>query len=60
MIYLIVSELAGTPGEIFDAKTAAARGINVQALIEGGFIVPKSAPKLTESATIKPKTTKRK
>lgn len=34
MKYIIVSELVGTPGDVF----VPAEGINVEALIEGGFI----------------------
>ena len=34
MKYTIVSELVGTPGDVF----VPAEGINVEALIEGGFI----------------------
>ena len=34
----IVSPRVGTPGDDFDEDAAAAAGINVDALIEGGFI----------------------
>lgn len=36
--YVILSERIGTPGDEFDAEAAAATGINVDALVAGGFI----------------------
>jgi|DEB19_MinimDraft_3_1074340.scaffolds.fasta_scaffold468032_2 hypothetical protein len=35
---IIISPRVGTPGEEFDEAKAAAEGVNVQALIDGGFI----------------------
>lgn len=43
----IISPRVGTPGDEFDEDAAAAAGINVQALIDGGFI---STSKPTKSA----------
>jgi hypothetical protein len=34
MKYIVVSELVGTPGDVFTPK----EGVNVQALLDGGFI----------------------
>lgn len=34
----IISPRVGTPGDEFDEAAAEAEGINVQALIDGGFI----------------------
>ena len=34
----IISARVGTPGDYFDEEAAAAQGVNVQALIDGGFI----------------------
>ena len=39
--YIIVSELVGTPGDEF----VPGEGINVDALIDGGFIKAESKPK---------------
>jgi hypothetical protein len=38
MRYEIISPRVGTPGTEFDAETAAANGINIAVLVEGGFI----------------------
>jgi hypothetical protein len=38
MAYIIISPRVGVPGAEFDADGAAANGINIAALIEGGFI----------------------
>lgn len=38
MPYKIISPRVGMPGDEFDAETAAANGINIAALVEGGFI----------------------
>ena len=38
MRYEIISPRVGTPGAEFDAVTAEAQGINIAALVEGGFI----------------------
>lgn len=45
--YVIMSERLGEVGGEFDAEAAAATGVNVDALIEGGFI---SAHKSAKSA----------
>jgi hypothetical protein len=45
--YVISSERLGELGAEFDAEAAAATGVNVDALIEGGFI---STPKSSKSA----------
>ena len=38
MRYTIISPRVGTPGAEFDAEAAEAAGINIAALIAGGFI----------------------
>jgi hypothetical protein len=38
MAYTIISPRVGVPGTEFDAETAEANGINIAALVEGGFI----------------------
>ena len=49
----IVSPRLGTPGDDFDEAAAEAAGVNVQALIESGFI---STSKPTKSAKTKDST----
>lgn len=41
MKYIIVSDKVGDPG----AEFVPQEGVNVEALLEGGFIEPSSAPK---------------
>jgi hypothetical protein len=52
--YVILSERVGEVGAEFDAEAAAATGVNIDALIEGGFIstlkAPKSAKKDTDTS----------
>jgi hypothetical protein len=43
--YLITSERVGVIGAEFDIDAAAADGVNVEALIAGGFISTHKAPK---------------
>ncbi len=38
MAYIIISRRVGTPGDEYDAEAAEANGINIAALVEGGFI----------------------
>lgn len=38
MTYKIISPRVGTPGDEYDAESAEANGINIAALVEGGFI----------------------
>jgi hypothetical protein len=38
MAYIIISPRVGVPGAEFDAEAAEAAGINIAALIAGGFI----------------------
>lgn len=45
--YVITSERVGELGAEFDAEAAAATGVNIDALVEGGFI---SAHKSAKSA----------
>ena len=45
MKHIIESEKLGTIGEESDAEAAAATGINVAALLAGGFISIQKAPK---------------
>lgn len=48
MAYKIVSERLGQIGDTFDAEAAEANGLNVPALVAGGFIVEESKKKKTE------------
>jgi flagellar biosynthesis component FlhA len=52
--YVILSERVGEVGAEFDAEAAAATGVNIDALVEGGFIStpksPKSAKKDTDTS----------
>lgn len=48
--YKIASERVGEIGADYDVEGAAANGINVAALIAGGFIVKVSAPKPAKNA----------
>jgi len=43
--HIITSDRLGVIGDEYDADTAAATGINVDALIAGGFISTAKAPK---------------
>lgn len=45
MKYIIISELVGTPGDVF----VPGEGINVDALIEGGFIKAEKQNNKTQS-----------
>ena len=38
MAYKIISPRVGIPGDEFDVEAAEANGINIAALVEGGFI----------------------
>lgn len=49
--YMINSPRLGAMGDEYDAEAAAATGVNLDALVAGGFIVPAvSAPKPAKSA----------
>jgi hypothetical protein len=48
--YKIASPRVGEVGADYDAEAAAATGVNVDALIAGGFIVKVSAPKPLKNA----------
>ena len=48
--YKIASPRLGEVGAEYDAEAAAATGVNVDALIAGGFVVKVSAPKPVKSA----------
>ena len=47
--YIIQSALVREVGAEYDAETAAAKGINIDALVSGGFIVEQSATKAKKS-----------
>lgn len=49
----IISARVGTPGDYFDEEAATAQGVNVQALIDGGFISTSkpSKPAKTKDST---------
>jgi hypothetical protein len=55
MTYTIVSPRLGTPGDPFDSS----EGVNVEALLEGGFIRKVSTPKPNTAPKVK-KSTKEK
>lgn len=46
----IISPRLGTPGDDFDEAAAEAAGINVEALIEGGFISTSKTRKSAKTA----------
>ena len=46
MTYLIASSRLGTIGDVFQP----ADGVNIEALLAGGFIVQQSTPKATKPA----------
>lgn len=46
-IYTIVSERVGTPGDVY----TPAEGINVQALLDGGFITEKTSRQAKTTTT---------
>lgn len=48
MALKIASERVGKIGDVFDAEAAEAEGVNVPALLEGGFIVEEKKPKNTD------------
>jgi hypothetical protein len=48
MAYKIASERVGKIGDVFDAETAEAAGVNVPALIDGGFVVEETKKKKSE------------
>jgi hypothetical protein len=54
MAYIIISPRVGVPGAEFDAETAEANGINIAALVKGGFI------EQSTNATAKPAKTNNK
>jgi hypothetical protein len=49
-MYTIVSPRVGTPGDIY----TPAEGVNIDALLQGGFIVETSKPKPTKSDKVTP------
>jgi len=49
--YVIASKKLGQVGAEFDADEAAANGINVEALLDGGFISTHKAPKGAKKET---------
>lgn len=48
MALIIASERVGEVGSTYDADAAAESGVNVPALIEGGFVVEQTKKKKTE------------
>lgn len=48
MAYKIASERVGKIGDVFDAAAAEAEGVNVPALIDGGFVVEETKKKKSE------------
>jgi len=50
-MYKIVSPRLGTPGEVFVPE----EGINLEALIAGGFVVDTAAKKSAKTTTDEPK-----
>lgn len=49
--YIVNSKRLGEVGAEFDAETAAANGVNVEALLDGGFISTHKAPKGAKKET---------
>jgi hypothetical protein len=52
MNYVIISPRVGTPGEPYEPKP----GINIKALLAGGFIEQVSTPKPKPAPKVKPAT----
>jgi len=50
MKYVVVSPRVGEPGSVFEP----AEGVNVDALLEGGFIKAASKPKASDEPKISP------
>ena len=48
MALKIASDRLGKIGDVFDAEAAQAEGINVPALIDGGFVVEETKKKKSE------------
>lgn len=51
-MYVIKSPRLGTPGEPYDYEKAAAAGVNVEALISGGFIEKASTKPAKKNAKV--------
>ena len=51
MSYKILSPRVGTPGEVF----VPGEGVNIEALIAGGFVVDTSAKKSAKTTSDEPK-----
>lgn len=55
-MFIVLSERVGTPGAKFDVEAARAEGVDVEALIAGGFIgessptKPRKASKVADNA----------
>ena len=49
-MYTIASARIGTPGDIY----TPAEGVNIDALLEGGFIIETAKPKPTKSDKVTP------
>jgi hypothetical protein len=55
-MYVILSERIGTVGAFYDADSAKAKGVNIAALVAGGFIGEPSPTKAPKPSKVKTKT----
>jgi hypothetical protein len=55
-MFVILSERVGTVGAFYDAESAKAKGVDIDALIAGGFIGEPSPTKASKPSKVKTKT----
>ena len=55
-MYVILSERVGTVGAFYDVESAKAKGVDIDALVVGGFIGEPSPTKAPKPSKVKTKT----
>ena len=55
-MYVIISERVGTVGAFYDVESAKAKGVDIDALVAGGFIGEPSPTKALKPSKVKTKT----
>jgi hypothetical protein len=55
-MYVILSERVGTVGTFYDVESAKAKGVDIDALVAGGFIGEPSPTKAPKPSKVKTKT----
>ena len=55
-MYVIISERVGTVGAFYDVESAKAKGVDIDALVAGGFIGEPSPTKAPKPSKVKTKT----